>query len=137
MYVYGKEQLAWNYRNRFQVELALDKPEYAPGEQATVLVKTPISGPALVTIERENVKRHFFTKLEGNAPAIKVPIEETDAPNVYVSVLVLRGAQDSPKKFKAPEYRAGYTQLKVTRPDAKLYVNLKSAKPQVQPRRKK
>ena len=134
VYVYGKDQLAWNYRNRFQVELALDKPEYLPGEQATILVKTPISGPALVTIERENVKRHFFTKLEGNAPAIKVPIEEADAPNVYVSVMVLRGSQDSTKKYKAPEFRVGYTQLKVTRPDAKLYVNVKPAKVAVQPR---
>lgn len=134
VYVYGKDQLAWNYRNRFQVELATDKPEYRPGEQATILVKTPISGPALVTVERENVKRHFFTKLEGNAPAVKVPIEEMDAPNVYVSVLVLRGAADSPKKFKAPEYRVGYTQVKVSRPDAKLYVNVKPTKLQVQPR---
>src|SRR5690606_9722039 len=63
-----------------------------------------------------------------------VPIDEADAPNVFVSVMALRGAQDSPKKFKAPEYRVGYTQLKVTRPDAKLYVNVKSTKPQVQPR---
>ena len=91
-------------------------------------------GPALVTIERESVRRHFFTTLEGNAPAIKVPIEEADAPNVFVSVMALRGAQDSPKKFKAPEYRVGYTQLKVARPDAKLYVNVKASKPQVQPR---
>ena len=134
VYVYGQDQLAWNYRNRFQVELATDKPEYRPGEEATILVKTPIGGPALVTVERENVKRHYFTKLEGNAPAVKVPIEEADAPNVYVSVIVLRGAQDSPKKFKAPEYRVGYTQIKVTRPDARLYVNVKPAKPQVQPR---
>ena len=76
VYVYGKDQLAWNYRNRFQIELVTDKPEYRPGEKATVLVKTPISGPALVTVERENVRRHFFTKLEGNAPAVRVPLED-------------------------------------------------------------
>lgn len=132
-YVYGKEQMAWNYRNKFQVELVPDKPEYRPGEVATVLVKTPIGGPALVTIERENVRRHFFTKLEGNAPVVKVPIEELDAPNVFLSVMVLRGAQDSPKKFKGPEYRMGYTQLTVKRPDAKLYVNLKPVKDSVRP----
>lgn len=133
VYVFGKDQLAWNYRNRFQVELESDKPEYRIGEQATILVKTPISGPALVTVERENVRRHFFTKLEGNAPAVRVPIEEGDGPNIFVSVLLLRGSQDSPKKFKAPEYRIGYTQLRIARPDAKLYVNVKPQHPQVRP----
>ncbi len=132
-YVYGKEQMAWNYRNKFQIELVPDKPEYRPGEIATVLVKTPIGGPALVTIERENVRRHFFTKLEGNAPVIKVPLQDLDAPNVFVSVMVLRGSQDSPKKFKGPEYRMGYTQLSIKRPDAKLYVNLKPVKDSVRP----
>ena len=132
-YVYGKDQLAWNYRNKFQVELVADKPDYKPGEEATILVKTPIGGPALVTIERENVRRHFFTKLEGNAPVVKVPIDETDAPNVFVSVMVLRGGQDSPKKFKDPEYRVGYTQINVKRPDAKLYVNLKPDRESVRP----
>jgi uncharacterized protein YfaS (alpha-2-macroglobulin family) len=131
--VYGKDQLAWNYRNRFQIELATDKPEYRPGEQAVILVKTPISGPALVTVERENVRRHFFVKLEGNAPAIRVPLEEGDAPNVFVSVVVLRGSEDSPKKFKMPEYRIGYTQVRIARPDAKLYVNVKPERAQYQP----
>ena len=131
--VYGKDQLAWNYRNRFQIELAADKPEYRAGEQAVIIVKTPINGPALVTVERENVKRHFFTKLEGNAPAIRVPLEEGDAPNVFVSVVVLRGSQDSPKKFKMPEYRIGYTQVRIARPDAKLYVNVKPERTQYQP----
>ncbi len=131
--VYGKDQLTWNYRNRFQIELVTDKPEYRGGEHATILVKTPINGPALVTVERENVKRYFFTKLEGNAPAVRVPIEEGDAPNVFVSVLVLRGSQDSPKKFKMPEYRIGYTQVRIARPDAKLYVNVKPSRASYQP----
>ncbi|MEO6788577.1 MAG: hypothetical protein ABI318_20845, partial [Chthoniobacteraceae bacterium] len=87
----------------------------------------------LVTVERENVKRYFFTKLEGNAPAIRVPIEEGDAPNVFVSVLVLRGSQDSPKKFKMPEYRIGYTQVRIARPDATLYVNVKPSRAAYQP----
>ena len=131
--VYGKEQLTWNYRNRFQIELVADKPEYRGGQEAIILVKTPINGPALVTVERENVKRYFFTKLEGNAPAIRVPIEEGDAPNVFVSVVVLRGSQDSTKKFKMPEYRIGYTQVRIARPDAKLYVNVKPSRAAYQP----
>jgi alpha-2-macroglobulin len=133
IYVHGKDTLTWNYRNKSQVELVPDKKEYRPGEEAVILVKTPISGSALVTIEREHVRRHFVTTLEGNAPTIRVPVEELDAPNVFVSVMIVRGAQDSPRKYKTPEFRAGYTQLVIARPDAKLYVNLRPEKPDVRP----
>lgn len=131
--VWGKDALTWNYRNKSQIELVTDKKEYRPGEEAVILIKTPISGSALVTVERENVKRHFVTTLEGNAPSIRIPVEEGDAPNVFVSVIIVRGAQDSPRKFKMPEFRAGYTQLAIARPDAKLYVNIRPGKPAYRP----
>jgi uncharacterized protein YfaS (alpha-2-macroglobulin family) len=133
VYVWGKDALTWNYRNKSQVELVADKKDYRPGEEAVILVKTPISGTALVTIEREHVRRHFVTTLEGNAPSIRVPVEEGDAPNVFVSVMIIRGAQDSPRKFKMPEFRAGYTQLAIARPDAKLYVNVRPSQPAYRP----
>lgn len=66
--VYGKEQLTWNYRNRFQIELVADKPEYRGGQEAIILVKTPINGPALVTVERENVKRYFSRSSKAMRP---------------------------------------------------------------------
>ncbi len=133
VHVWGKDALTWNYRNKSQVELVADKKEYRPGEEAVILIKTPISGSALVTVEREHVRRHFVTTLEGNAPSIRIPVEEGDAPNVFVSVIIVRGAQDSPRKFKMPEFRAGYTQLVIARPDAKLYVNLRPSKPAYRP----
>ncbi|MEK0449778.1 MAG: hypothetical protein RL088_2046 [Verrucomicrobiota bacterium] len=133
VHVWGKDALTWNYRNKSQIELVPDKKDYKPGEEAVILVKTPISGNALVTVEREHVRRHFVTKLEGNAPSIRIPVEEADAPNVFISVIVVRGAQDSPRKYKMPEFRAGYTQLAISRPDAKLYVNIRPAKPAYQP----
>ena len=36
--------------------------------------------------------------------------------------MLLRGADDSPRKVKAPEYRIGYAKLKVARPKEKLTV---------------
>ncbi|MEP6670166.1 MAG: alpha-2-macroglobulin family protein [Chthoniobacter sp.] len=120
--VYGKGETGWDYKNPFQIQLASDKDEYLSGQSAKVLVKTPIEGEALVTVEREKVLRSFVVHLAGNAPMVEVPLLETDAPNVFVSVTLLRGAADSTKKFKAPEYRVGYCKLKVARPDAKLTV---------------
>ena len=121
-HVYGTTETTWNYRNPYEIELVADKVEYLAGQTATLLVKTPIQGEALVTIEREKVLRSFVTKLRGNAPSVSIPLEDLDAPNVFVSVMMLRGADKSPRKSPKPEYRLGYCELKVARPDAKLRV---------------
>jgi uncharacterized protein YfaS (alpha-2-macroglobulin family) len=117
----------WDYRNEAQIDLVPDKKSYAPGEEAKILVKTPISGAALVTVEQDRVRRAFLTKLAGNAPVVRVPLEATDAPNVFVSVLELRGRAQSPRQIKTPDYRIGYAQLNVVRPETRLAVGLESS----------
>src|SRR5205085_3437339 len=104
-----------------------DKEGYEPGQVATIMVKTPISGEALVTVERDRVLRSFVTRLTGNAPSVQVPLGENDAPNVFVSVMLLRGANESPRKIKTPEYRIGYCEVKVARPNDKLAVSVKTS----------
>jgi uncharacterized protein YfaS (alpha-2-macroglobulin family) len=122
--VIGQGETAWAWRNEVQIDLVPDKTNYLAGETATVLVKSPFNGHALVTVEREKVLRSFVTELSGNAPAIQVPLQDLDAPNVFVSVLLLRGSADSPKKFKMPEHRLGYCELKVTNPRNQLHVSV-------------
>ena len=90
-----------------------DKPEYLPGETAKVLVKSPIAGQALVTVERRSVMKSFVTEIKSNAQAIEVPIDASMAPNAFVSVFITRGAEASPRKFKTPDYKVGFCQLKV------------------------
>jgi uncharacterized protein YfaS (alpha-2-macroglobulin family) len=130
---YGAGATSWDYRNPFQVEMVAEKDSYQAGETAKILVKTPIEGDALVTVEREQVLRSFVTRLQGNAPIIEVPMLPNDAPNVFVSVMLLRGAEDSPRKIKAPEYRIGYCELKVANPESKLTVYLKPGKKEYEP----
>ncbi len=109
----GAKELAWDYRNELQIDLVPDRKTYRVGETAEILVKTPISGPALITIERDNVRRSYVTNLTGNAPILSVPILSGDAPNVFVSVLLTRGLADSRREIKQPEQRLGYCQLLV------------------------
>jgi uncharacterized protein YfaS (alpha-2-macroglobulin family) len=119
-----REKLAWSYRNEVEIELVPDKAVYAPGDTATLLLKTPISGTALVTVERAGVRRVSVTRLEGNAPSVRVPILPGDAPNVAVLVTLLRGAADSTAKVKEPEYRQGARNLAVEDPAQRLRVTL-------------
>ena len=57
--VAGPGETVWNYRNPYAIDLVTDKESYEPGQTATILVKTPIAGDALVTVERDRVLRSF------------------------------------------------------------------------------
>ena len=129
----GDKEAEWGYRNAWQAQLVPDRAEYTPGQTATVLVKTSISGRALVTVEREGVSRAFVTAIDKTRPAIQVPILPGDAPNVFVSVLLVRGSGQSTRRIKQPEYRAGYCQLLVPKAGARMAVEVKPAKPEYQP----
>ena len=132
-YVRGEKPLAWDYRNEFQMEMVPDRAVYQSGGTATILLKAPFSGRAVVTVEREKVLRSFSVNVTGNAPAIEVPLLEDDAPNVFVSVMLLRGSADSTRIIKTAEYRIGYCELKVERPSSRLIVEAELSQSDYQP----
>ncbi len=134
VFVSGADEIAWDYRNPAQLDLVADKTEYRPGDTARLLVKTPIAGEALVTIERDQrILRTMRVKLEGNAPAIEIPLEKTDAPNVFVSMVLIRGREQSTRKFKTPEYRYGLAMLRVSDPADRLQIEVTPARVTVEP----
>lgn len=134
VYGSGREELAWDLRHLWKVDLVPDKSEYQPGEKARILVKTPISGKAMVTIEREDtVVRTLEVQLEGNAPSFEVPVVTDDMPNVVVSMMLIRGANASTRKFKAPDYRYGACNLRVANPASRLQVSVAPIRPEVKP----
>ena len=132
--VSSDEPVSWNYRNASQIDLLADRAEYHPGDIAHILVKTPISGEAWVSVESgESILRSFRVKLQGNAPTLDIPIKPTDTPNVFISVVIIRGAEQSTRKFKTADCRYGVCQLRVTDPQTRLQVALTTARPEVQP----
>jgi len=112
-----------------RMDLLPEKREYEAGETARFQVRMPFrKATALVTVEREGVMKSFVTTLDGRTPTIDVPIDGGYAPNVFVSVLAVRGrvahAERSPKGGAAneitalvdlnkPAYRLGLAEIKV------------------------
>ena len=112
-HVYGTNEYPWLYEDGMRVKLVAEKKSYKPGETARVLVLSPIEGTALVTVERENVLRSFITPLKATTPVIEIPLTDADAPNAYVSVLIVKGAKESAREIKQPQLRLGYCELLV------------------------
>jgi len=75
-----------------RIDLLPEQKRYEPGDTARFQVRMPFrEATALVTVEREGVMETFVTKLSGKMPVVEVPIKGNYAPNVFVSVLCVRG----------------------------------------------
>jgi len=130
----GREKPQWAQTEPYYIELAADRADYVVGDTAHILVKTPIAGTALITVERENVQQHFVRPLADDAPLVTVPLTDADTPNTYVSVTIVRGAEASPDAWPVPEYRVGYTELIVRDPTRELRTALEMARKEYEPR---
>lgn len=75
-----------------RIDVIPERPAYKPGEVARFQVRTPFrDATALVTVEREGIIESFVQPLVRSNPVLEVPIQPEWGPNVYVSVLVVRG----------------------------------------------
>ena len=78
--------------NDDRIDVLPEKKRYEPGETATLQVRMPFrEATALVAVEREGVIETRVVTLRGDDPSIALKIEPAWGPNVYVSVLALRG----------------------------------------------
>ena len=131
--VYAPREITWEQDDSVKSELLPDKDEYQPGETAKIVVKSPFSGTALVTVERERVLYSTLKKVEAGG-SVDLVVDESWAPNVFVSVMQVRGGAEDPREHKQPDYRLGYTQLRVAGKLNLLMVELKPSQPEVRPR---
>jgi uncharacterized protein YfaS (alpha-2-macroglobulin family) len=127
--VYGTNEYPWLYEDGLRVKLIAEKKSYKPGDTARVLVLSPIEGTALVTVEREKVLRSFLVPLKADKPVIDIPLTADDAPNAFVSVLIIKGAKESARDHKEPQLRLGYCELIVENLRARLAVSMEAAAP--------
>ena len=78
--------------NDDRIDVLPAKKNYEPGETAKLQVRMPFrEASVLVSVEREGVLATRVMTLRGDDPNIELKIEPDWGPNVYVSVLALRG----------------------------------------------
>ncbi|MBM4033337.1 MAG: hypothetical protein FJ291_16360 [Planctomycetes bacterium] len=89
-YCAGEGDVPWTLDKPARVELVADKPAYAPGETARVLVKAPFAGRALMTIETDRIHLAQVVSLEKNTAEFTFPVSAALGPNAYCSATVVR-----------------------------------------------
>ncbi|MEM8858731.1 MAG: Ig-like domain-containing protein [Chloroflexota bacterium] len=114
----------------YDLRVSAERNSYAPGETAVLLVESTFSGPALLTVERQSVRRMIPVQLTAPSTRIEFPILETDGPNIAASInafrprtpsdrIVLNNLSDS--DFL---YRQDYAEIKVAIDQKRLNVEI-------------
>lgn len=78
--------------NQDRMDVIPEKRSYAPGEKARLQVRLPFrEATALVSVEADGVIDTFVQPLSRYKPYIDLPVKAEWGPNVFVSVLAVRG----------------------------------------------
>jgi alpha-2-macroglobulin len=152
----GEDEWWFGGDNGDRMDVIPEAKSYKSGDIAKFQVRMPFrAATALVTVEREGVLSSFVTELSGKDPVISVPMPAAYAPDVYVSVMAVRGRVDSTGKWLAetakywglsgktgegaaptalvdlskPSYRLGIAKVKVGWEGHQLAVSVKTDKP--------
>ena len=112
LWVQGKNAIQWR-RDDQRLQLVADRKDtYQPGETASILIASPYTEAvtALITVERADILKRELVTFEGSY-TYELPIEGVHAPNVYVSVVLLRAG--GANAALVPELRYGLINLNV------------------------
>ena len=124
----GEDEVPVETPTSLQVK-GLDKKEYVPGDRASFVTRSPVSGVAWVSIETDRILDTVLVPLPGSTTRIDFPVKPEYAPDATVAVYLLRpGGGD-----RLPAERFGEAELHVRRPDRQLQVRPTLEAPRVRP----
>ncbi|MDO5667751.1 MAG: MG2 domain-containing protein [Alcaligenaceae bacterium] len=121
-----------------RIDIVADKKVYQPGDTATLQVRMPFQkATALLAIERAGILKTQIHELTAEDPNIRLEVDKSWYPNVYASVLAVRGrveddgSEPQPRisgliDLNKPSFRYGLTEIKVDDPNKQfnLEINL-------------
>ncbi len=112
IWVAGEDFIPWRQTNDHSLELVAAQDQYAPGDTAEILIASPFQGEAyaLVTVERGLIRSQEVIRLESNSTVYALPVTEDMAPNVFVSVVVVKGVDETNPR---PNFKMGIVELAV------------------------
>ena len=133
MWVSDVDAVGWPVDPRDKrLDLVADQDEYRPGETARVLVQSPFEAPvyAWLTIERGDVIDQQLVTLQTDSEVLEIPIKLSYAPNVFITLHVVKGVDDS---NPYADMRIGLTELVVSPKQLALNMTLSPRSEQLSP----
>ena len=88
--VVGQANLTRSLERNAELQIQLDKTDYAPGEDIELSIKAPYVGAGLITIERDHVFATQWFKTDTTASVQKIRLPADFEGNGYVTVQFIR-----------------------------------------------
>ncbi|HSQ25918.1 MAG TPA: Ig-like domain-containing protein [Anaerolineales bacterium] len=132
VWVASEDFIPWRQTNDRSFDLVTDRNEYQPGENAEILIASPFQGEAyaLVTVERGALHYQDVVLLTSNSTLYQLPITPQMAPNVYISVLIVKGVDENNPR---PNFKMGIKEIQVDASQVALKVEVSADPPQAGP----
>jgi uncharacterized protein YfaS (alpha-2-macroglobulin family) len=133
IWVIGKGEAFWSGDEGDRMTVIASKSKYAPGDTALLVPQTQMAGAlALLTLERDGILSYSTTRLASTGQALPVKVTPELAPNVFASVVLLRGRTGEGDRNR-PRFKMGLVNLNVEAAAQRLQVSVETEKPSYEP----
>lgn len=120
--------------NNDRIVLVTDKRDYLVGENMSVFVASPFastSARTLLTAERGSVLDYKVVDTSETSNNFKMPVPQNYTPNAFIGAVLIKGG-DQVKN--PPEFKMGYTEIKVTDKKQQIEVSITTDKKKYKPK---
>jgi hypothetical protein len=133
VWVIGKGEAFWSGDESARAALVASKQSYRPGEIARIVPRTALAGAtALLSLERNGILESRIVRLGSTGEGIELPIKEAYAPNVFVSLAIVRGRTGVGDRGR-PQFKLGMLNLQVSAESQRLKVEVATERASYQP----
>ncbi|WP_322980527.1 alpha-2-macroglobulin [Pseudomonas sp. C11] len=99
--VAGRGNASRSLERNAELQLRLNKPAYAQGEEVEISIRAPYTGAGLITIERDKVYAHQWFKADSTSSVQRIRLPAGLEGNAYVNVQFVRDSA-SPEVYMSP-----------------------------------
>ncbi len=133
IWVVGEGEAFWSGDEGDRMTVVASKANYAPGDVARLVPQAQLPGArALLTVERDGVLSYALHDLATTGTAINLSIEPRFAPNVFASLVLVRGRTGAGDKGR-PRFKMGVVDLKVANEERRLAVTVEPDRSSYEP----
>jgi len=119
MWIAGKGEWWFPVSDSDRMDVIPEAKRYEAAQKIRLQVRMPFrEATALVTVEREGVMDSYVIPISGKSPIVEIPAKPEYAPNVFISVMAVRGRVQGVKPtalvdLGKPAFKLGIAEVKV------------------------
>ncbi len=114
------------------IKITADKKQYTIGDEAVIRVESPFDGCGIIVLQNGSIQKMIPVEIEDQAATVRIPISESDYPNLWVEATVIHAVQKEHAQMY-PFSSFAMTSLGVMQPKRKLDISMPDLPEEIRP----